>query len=95
MPGGELCSIKDACLMLQGFQVGVLMKGDSELKVLPLHEVCGEWSSEGRECGYAGKTQIPDQPGLLLARQLSAGPSLWYKAGHWSEVLLRATALSH
>lgn len=71
---GELCSIMDAWLMLQGFQVGVLMKGDSELKVPPLHDVCREWSREGRECGYAGKTQI--QPGLFLAGQLSAGPHL-------------------
>lgn len=31
------------------------------------------------------------QPGLLLAGQLSAGPSPCYKAGCWPEVLLRAT----
>lgn len=69
--------------MLQGFQVGVLVKGDSELKVLPMHEVWGEWNNEGREgnVGMLVKHKSLTQPRLFLARQLSAGPALLYKAG--------------
>lgn len=54
--------------MLQGFQVGVLVKGDSELKVLPLHEVWGEWSNEGRKCRDAGKTQILDPAQAIFSK---------------------------
>lgn len=54
--------------MLQGFQVGVLVKGDSELKVLPLHEVWGKWSNEGRKCRDAGKTQILDPAQAIFSK---------------------------
>lgn len=81
--------------MLQGFQVGVLIQGDSEVKVLPLHGVHGEWSSEGRECEHAGKTQIPDPACAVLSKTAVSRSISLVKADYWPEVLLRATAPSH